>query len=251
MIAILLVKFSTLHKQRFSSNDIGQNFSNVPYVSKFFLLLKDLFICFPSALQTFDHHGSGIFKTHILLDVNRHILIQWRKHSHPFVTQQVFSVKDENYIPREIDQVAGDRDTAIVITIGQHFRPFPISIFIRRAINIRKAVERLLLRSPETKVILKTENTREIHRNAEMFSDFHGYVQNLILRDVFADLNVGIIDAWDMTTAYFTNDVHPPEYVVANQIGMFLNYICQRKNPENQHYPFSFSNLTYALEIVQ
>nr|XP_013011112.1 NXPE family member 2 isoform X1 [Cavia porcellus]XP_013011114.1 NXPE family member 2 isoform X1 [Cavia porcellus] len=177
-------------------------------------------------LQTFDHHGSGIFKTHILLDVNRHILIQWRKHSHPFVTQQVFSVKDENYIPREIDQVAGDRDTAIVITIGQHFRPFPISIFIRRAINIRKAVERLLLRSPETKVILKTENTREIHRNAEMFSDFHGYVQNLILRDVFADLNVGIIDAWDMTTAYFTNDVHPPEYVVANQIGMFLNYIC-------------------------
>ncbi|XP_005378220.1 PREDICTED: NXPE family member 2 isoform X1 [Chinchilla lanigera] len=181
---------------------------------------------FMRTLQFFDHHGTGVFKTHVLLDVNRHILIQWRKHSHPFVTQQIFSLKDENYIPREIDQVAGDKDTAVVITIGQHFRPFPISVFIRRAINIKKAIERLLLRSPETKVILKTENTREVHQNAEMFSDFHGYVQNLILRDIFVDLNVGIIDAWDMTIAYFTNDVHPPDYVIADQIGIFLNYIC-------------------------
>ncbi|XP_004856686.1 NXPE family member 2 isoform X2 [Heterocephalus glaber] len=179
-----------------------------------------------NTLKYFDHHGTGVFKTHILLDVERHILIQWRKHSHPFVTQQRFSLKDENYIPREIDQVAGDKDTAIVITIGQHFRPFPISIFIRRAINIKKAIERLFLRSPETKVILKTENTREVHQNAEMFSDFHGYVQNLILRDIFVDLNVGIIDAWDMTIAYFSNNVHPPDYVIANQIGIFLNYIC-------------------------
>uniref|UniRef100_A0A0P6IZ45 NXPE family member 2 n=1 Tax=Heterocephalus glaber TaxID=10181 RepID=A0A0P6IZ45_HETGA len=181
---------------------------------------------FMRTLKYFDHHGTGVFKTHILLDVERHILIQWRKHSHPFVTQQRFSLKDENYIPREIDQVAGDKDTAIVITIGQHFRPFPISIFIRRAINIKKAIERLFLRSPETKVILKTENTREVHQNAEMFSDFHGYVQNLILRDIFVDLNVGIIDAWDMTIAYFSNNVHPPDYVIANQIGIFLNYIC-------------------------
>ncbi|XP_023576981.1 NXPE family member 2 [Octodon degus] len=178
------------------------------------------------SLRLFDQHGTGLFRTHILLDAERHILIQWRKHSHPFVTQQIFSLKDENYIPREIDQVAGDKDTAVVITIGQHFRPFPINIFIRRAINIKKAVERLLLRSPETKVILKTENTREVHQNAEMFSDFHGYIQNLILRDIFVDLNVGIIDAWDMTIAYLTADVHPPENVIANQIGIFLNYIC-------------------------
>ncbi|XP_008057197.1 NXPE family member 2 [Carlito syrichta] len=183
-------------------------------------------------LKYFDHHGTGIFKTHILLDVERQILIQWKKHSHPFVTQTPFSVRDENYIPREIDQVAGDSDTAIVITLGQHFRPFPINIFIRRAINIQKAIERLFLRSPETKVILKTENTRDIHQNSEMFSDFHGHIQNLIIRDIFMDLNVGIIDAWDMTIAYYTNNAHPPDYVIGNQIGMFLNYICKRKDTE-------------------
>ncbi|KAL2807299.1 NXPE family member 2, partial [Daubentonia madagascariensis] len=177
-------------------------------------------------LKCFDHHGTGSFKTHILLDVERNILIQWKKHGHPFVTQKLFSVKDENYISREIDRVPGDNNTAIVITLGQHFRPFPVNIFIRRAINIQKAIDRLFLRSPETKVILKTENTREIHQNAEMFSDFHGYIHNLIMRDIFVDLNVGIIDAWDMTIAYCSNNVHPPGYVIENQIGMFLNYIC-------------------------
>ncbi|XP_014640738.1 PREDICTED: NXPE family member 2 isoform X2 [Ceratotherium simum simum] len=177
-------------------------------------------------LKYFDHHGTGIFKTHVLLDTERHILIQWKKHGHPFITKNLFSVKDENYIPREIDRVAGDSDTAIVITLGQHFRPFPIHIFIRRAINVQKAIERLFSRSPETKVILKTENTRGIYLNAEMFSDFHGYIQNLIMRDIFVDLNVGIIDAWDMTIAYGTNNAHPPDYVIGNQINMFLNYIC-------------------------
>ncbi|XP_076781176.1 NXPE family member 2 [Arvicanthis niloticus] len=177
-------------------------------------------------LKFFDHHGAGIFKTHILLDIERHILIQWKKHSHPFVTKKQFSMKDDNYIPREIDQVAGDSGTAIVIGIGQHFRPFPINVFIRRAINIKKAIERLFLRSPETKVIIKMENIREISENIEIFSDFHGSIQNLIIRDIFRDLNVGIIDAWDMTIAYRSKDVHPPENVIESQIRMFLNYIC-------------------------
>uniref|UniRef100_A0A8C3YQU0 Neurexophilin and PC-esterase domain family member 2 n=1 Tax=Catagonus wagneri TaxID=51154 RepID=A0A8C3YQU0_9CETA len=177
-------------------------------------------------LKFFDLHGAGVFKTHMLLDAERHILIQWKKHSHPFITRSVYSVKDEDYIPREIDRIAGDRDTVLVITLGQHFRPFPITVFARRAINVQKAIERLFLRSPETKVILKTENTRDMSQNAEMFSDFHGYIQNLIMRDIFVDLNVGIIDAWDMTIAYNTNNIHPPDNVIGNQINMFLNYIC-------------------------
>ncbi|XP_012663611.2 NXPE family member 2 [Otolemur garnettii] len=177
-------------------------------------------------LKFFDRHGTGYFRTHVLLDVERNILIQWKKHGQPFVTKRLFSVKDENYISREIDRVAGDNNTTIVITLGQHFRPFPVNIFIRRVINIQKAIDRLFLRSPETKVILKTENIREIPQNAEMFSDFHGYIQNLIMRDIFTDLNVGIIDAWDMTIAYCANNVHPPYYVIENQVGMFLNYLC-------------------------
>lgn len=75
-------------------------------------------------------------------------------------------------------------------------------------------------------VVLKTENTRELNSDVERFSDFHGYTQYLALKDIFQDLNVGVIDAWDMTVAYGINNVHPPEDVVRSQINIFLNYIC-------------------------
>ncbi|XP_049712628.1 NXPE family member 1-like isoform X2 [Elephas maximus indicus] len=183
----------------------------------------------PKVVQTlkfFDLHGTGVFKKHLLLDAEKHILIQWKKHSHPFVTLQLYSVIEEGYIPREIDQIPGDKNTVIVFTLGQHFRLFPIDIFIRRVISVQKAIERLFLRSPATKVILRTENTRDMHADTERFGDFHGYIQYLIMKDIFKDLNVGVIDAWDMTIAYNSNNVHPPDDVIENQITMFLNYIC-------------------------
>ncbi|XP_008576043.1 PREDICTED: NXPE family member 1 isoform X2 [Galeopterus variegatus] len=177
-------------------------------------------------LKFFDLHETGNFKKHLLLDAERHTLIQWKKHSLPFVTLQLYSVIDHDYIPREIDRLLGDKNTIVVISFGQHFRSFPMDIFIRRTINVRKAIERLFLRSPATKVIIKTENMREMHIEAERFGDFHGYIQYLTMKDIFKDLNVGIIDAWDMSIAYGTNTVHPPDHVIGNQIDMFLNYIC-------------------------
>uniref|UniRef100_A0A8C6AD66 NXPE family member 1-like n=1 Tax=Marmota marmota marmota TaxID=9994 RepID=A0A8C6AD66_MARMA len=177
-------------------------------------------------LKLFDLHGTGLFKKYLLLDAERHTQIQWKKHIYPFITSQLHSVRDAGYIPQEIDQISGDKHTAIVITLGQHFRPFPIDLFIRRAISIRKAIERLFLRSPDTKVIIKTENIREMHLETERFGDFPGYIQYLTLNDIFKDLNVGVIDAWDMTIAYASNNLHPPDVVIGSQINMFLSYIC-------------------------
>ncbi|XP_010627728.1 NXPE family member 1 isoform X2 [Fukomys damarensis] len=177
-------------------------------------------------LKYFDLHGTGSFPKRLLLDAESHTQIQWKKHSYPFITVHLYSVIDDGYIPLEIDRVLGDQNTVFVITFGHHFRPFPIDIFIRRAIRIRKAIERLFLRSPATKVIIKTENIREMPIEREWFDDFHGYIQYLIMKDIFKDLNVGIIDAWDMTIAHNANFLHPPDIVIRNQIDMFLNYIC-------------------------
>nr|XP_028564361.1 NXPE family member 4-like [Podarcis muralis] len=162
----------------------------------------------------------------VAVDMARNIQINWKKHAHPFVGSSEYTVKDHSYVAWDIDLVAGDRDTAVVISLGQHFRPFPIELFIRRMINIRAAIQRLLLRSPDTKVIIKAENTREMSIDQERFGDFHGYAQYLALKDIFRDLKVGFIDAWDMTVAYGTNLVHPPDHVVGSQIDMFLSYIC-------------------------
>ncbi|XP_028720673.1 NXPE family member 1 [Peromyscus leucopus] len=177
-------------------------------------------------LKPFDLHGTGLYKKHLLLDAERHTLLEWKKHSHPFITVQLYSVIDDGYIPQEIDRLPGDKDTVVVITLGQHFRPFPMELFIRRAISIQKAIERLFLRSPDTKVIIKTENIREMHLDTEKFGDFHGYIQYLTMKDIFKDLHVGIIDAWDMTIACGSYLLHPPDEVIGNQIAVFLNYIC-------------------------
>ncbi|XP_063819613.1 NXPE family member 1-like [Pseudophryne corroboree] len=184
---------------------------------------------FPKLLKTlkfFDTHGSGWHKTFIALDVTNNIYIQWKKHGHPFVTYSYFSMKDDAYVTRQINRLGGGSNTVIVIALGQHFRPFPIALFIRRLINVRKAIENLFLRSPDTKVIIKSENTREINTDVERFSDFHGYIQYLLAKDIFKGLNVGVIDAWDMTTAIGSYSVHPSETVIRNQINMFLSYIC-------------------------
>lgn len=195
---------------------------------KIFIAALELKTClfFLSALKSFDLHGTGSFPKRLLLDAKRHTQVQWKKHSYPFSTLHGYSVIDDGYIPLEIDRVPGDQHTAIVITFGHHFRPFPIEVFIRRAINIRKAIERLFLRSPATKVIIKTENIREMPADQEWFDDFHGYIQYLTIQDIFKDLSVGVIDAWDMTIAFNSNLLHPVEAVIRNQIDMFLSYIC-------------------------
>ncbi|VTJ87698.1 Hypothetical predicted protein, partial [Marmota monax] len=179
-----------------------------------------------NTLKTVNLHEHGKMQSELVVDLDRNINIQWQKHAYPLVGSSTYSVKDIEYMARVIDRTEGGKNTVIVICLGQHFRPFPIDVFIRRALNVHKAVQRLLLRSPDTTVIIKRENIREMHNDAERLSDFHGYIQNLVMMDIFQDLNVSIIDAWDITIAYGTNNVHPPQYVVGNQINIFLNYVC-------------------------
>ncbi|XP_078538003.1 NXPE family member 1-like isoform X1 [Lissotriton helveticus] len=176
-------------------------------------------------LKYFNLHRTGLETKLLALDMERNILVQWKRHGYPYIASAHYSVKDVSYIAHDIDQLSGGGHFVIIINLGQHFRPFPIEVFIRRAMDVRFAVERLLLRSPDTKVIIKAENTREMNINQERFSDFHGYIQYLVVKEVFDGLNVGVVDAWDMTTAFATDNVHPPETVVMNQVDMFLTYI--------------------------
>ncbi|XP_062817046.1 NXPE family member 1-like [Anolis carolinensis] len=187
--------------------------------------LENFKIKVPS-LVYLDIHITGRQLKFIAVDTAKNIQIQWKKHGHPYIGFSEYTMKDYSYVTRDIDGIAGDKDTAVVFTLGQHFRPFPIEIFIRRAINVRRAVQRLLLRSPGTKVLIKGENTRDFDMDQERFSNLHGYAQNLAMKHIFRDLDVAFVDAWDMTVAYATNNVHPPDNVVWNEIIMFLNYIC-------------------------
>ncbi|XP_069803708.1 NXPE family member 1-like isoform X2 [Dendropsophus ebraccatus] len=164
--------------------------------------------------------------THLAVDTERNIHVVWKRHGRPFVHPSFISLREERYIPHEIDLIGGNNYTVIVITIGAHFRLCPVYHYIRRLIKIRRAIERLFIRSPQTKVIIKTENTSEMANEYEGLGDFHAYVHYFIMEIVIKGLNVGFINGWDMTTAFDTNEMHPPEPYIKNEINMLMTYIC-------------------------
>ncbi|XP_056405179.1 NXPE family member 4-like isoform X5 [Hyla sarda] len=177
-------------------------------------------------LKTFNLHRAGMETLMVAVDQERNIHLQWKKHSHPIVAHSSYLINDDAYVHEQIDRLSGGPNFVIAICLGQHFRLFPVQLFIKRILNVQKALNRLFLRSPDTKVIIKTENIGEESNDVERFSDFYGYIQNVIVKDVFRNLPVAVVDAWDMTIAYNTHDVHPPEHVIQSQIDMFLTYIC-------------------------
>lgn len=136
------------------------------------------------------------------------------------VTSWLDLFKEIEYIAQVIDRTGEEKNTIIVISLGQHFRPLPIDVFIPRALSVCHAVQHLLVRSSDTMAVI-----REMHNDVERFSDFHGYIQYLAIKGIFQNLSISIIDAWDITIAYGTNNVHPPQSVVKNQIHILLHVI--------------------------
>ncbi|XP_069840391.1 NXPE family member 4-like isoform X2 [Dendropsophus ebraccatus] len=165
-------------------------------------------------------------KTLEAINQDKDIYVSFKRHGFPLESFGFYYFKEDMYTSRQIDRRGGGKDTIFVITMGQHFRQFPLTLYIRRAINIRRAVERLFLRSPDTKVIIKTENTRGIIAPPERIGDFHGYTQYLVLREVFQGINVGFVDAWDMTVAASTDSVHPFGYTFENIMSMTFTFAC-------------------------
>ncbi|XP_068102537.1 NXPE family member 2-like [Hyperolius riggenbachi] len=177
----------------------------------------------------FRYHGSGWGGWNLALEavnLEKDMYISYKRHGFPLEHPSFYYFKDDQYTSRQIDQRAGGKDTIFVITMGQHFRHFPLKIFIKRAFNIRRAVERLFLRSPDTKVIIKSENTRDIYAPVEMQGDFNGYCQYLVLREVFQGIDVGFVDAWDMTVAAATVTVHPPGHTFASILSLTFSFAC-------------------------
>nr|DBA19231.1 TPA: hypothetical protein GDO54_015097 [Pyxicephalus adspersus] len=160
------------------------------------------------------------------LNMEKDIYISYQRHGFPLESFEFFYFMDDMYTSRQIDRQPGGKDTIFVITMGQHFRQFPLKLYIKRALNIRRAIERLFLRSPDTKVIIKTENTRETYAPPERIGDFHGYSQYLVLREVFQGVKVGFVDAWDMTVASASATVHPSGYVLNSIMSLTCSFAC-------------------------
>ncbi|XP_041093035.1 NXPE family member 1-like [Polyodon spathula] len=162
----------------------------------------------------------------LAIDKTRNITMFWKMHGFPCISFSPCFIGGGLYIVWELDRLAGGENTVVVITVGLHLRPFSLRFYVTRMMNIKQAVARLLQRSPLTRVFIKSENTRELQFETLRMSNWHGYLQNLALREVFRGAKVGFIDAWDMTVAANSFDVHPNRNIVHNQFALFLSYLC-------------------------
>nr|XP_023664179.1 NXPE family member 2-like [Paramormyrops kingsleyae] len=153
--------------------------------------------------------------------------IQWKVDNYPWITTHKSKLSESSYISRDLDTIGAEgEDTVVVIGVGQHFRAYPLELFVRRLLSLRGAIQRLQARSPGTRIFIKLENTRELSSEPERFSDWHGHLQNLVQRKVFGDLEVGFVDAWEMTVAANTFVVHPNPTFIASEVAEFLSRLC-------------------------
>ncbi|XP_035985519.1 NXPE family member 3 isoform X2 [Fundulus heteroclitus] len=163
----------------------------------------------------------------IALDYTKNILLTFRCHGPP-IRSPMLPVSQLHFVANELDSVDGSNNTVVVIGVWAHFSTFPVEVYIRRLLSIRRAVERLLTRAPGTLVIIRTANPKRLTPPESMTTDDYYFLQrDKILRAIFKEVNVKLLQAWEMTQAhYLAHNLHPPPPIIKNMIDVILSHIC-------------------------
>ncbi|XP_059355575.1 NXPE family member 3-like [Carassius carassius] len=161
----------------------------------------------------------------IAVDVKNNIDLHWRAHNVPLRTRKT-AVANLHYISNEIDDLAGGPHTVIIFNLGPHFTTYPLDFYTHRVLRIRKAVLALLQRAPDTTIIIKTVNTGY----KDIFgSDWYSLQLDRILRWVFQDVGVYILDVWQMTACHYNKEnIHPASVIIKNEIDILLSFTCPK-----------------------
>ncbi|XP_057707459.1 NXPE family member 3-like [Corythoichthys intestinalis] len=163
----------------------------------------------------------------IAVDSTHDILLTYRCHGPPIRFTNVLA-SELRYIANELDGLAGGPHTVVAMSIWSHFSTFPVEVYIRRLRHIRKAVVRLLGRAPGTLVVVRTGNPQALERDASLYnSDWFSIQLDVVLRAMFKDLDVILVDAWQMCVAHGQpHNIHPPPAIVKNMVDLMLSNIC-------------------------
>ncbi|XP_042371890.1 NXPE family member 3-like, partial [Plectropomus leopardus] len=181
-------------------------------------------------LKAFDLHSPKLVGPYISLDYTNNIMVTYRCHGPP-ISYTIVPTRELRYIANEIDGLKGGPNTVIIIGVWAHFAPFPTEVYIRRLQNIRRALMRLLDRAPDTHIIFRTGNPRDLSLDVALtFGDWYSLQHYKVLRAMFKGLNVHLVDAWEMVLAHhLPHNVHPTPPIIKNMIDVLLSYICPQK----------------------
>ncbi|KAM4749314.1 NXPE family member 3-like [Rhinophrynus dorsalis] len=178
---------------------------------------------FVPSLKKIDLHVTYHPGPLLATDSDHNYLVQWRVHQKPLRMQKTW-IRELHYMSSELDGLGGRKDMVIVLNIWAHFITYPIEIYVRRLRGLRDAVVRLLEHNPETKILIKSANTG--YRFAHG-SDWLSLQLDTVMRAMFSDLPVTILDVWQMTSCHrLPEDLHPPKIIVKNEVDLMLSFIC-------------------------
>lgn len=161
------------------------------------------------------------------LDYANGILVTYRCHGPPIRFANT-PTSELRYIANELDGLTGGANTVVVIGIWSHFSTFPIGVYIRRLQSIHRAVARLLDRAPGTLVVIRTANLKALTLYETLTnSDWYSLQRDKVLRTMFKEMNVRLVDAWEMSLAHhLPHSLHPQPPIIKNMIDVLLSYIC-------------------------
>ncbi|KAJ8040478.1 NXPE family member 3 [Holothuria leucospilota] len=156
--------------------------------------------------------------------------IRFTFHGLPIRDGHKIPVQNLTYVAREIEHMKGGNDVVIVLSIWAHFGQPEGSYYRERLLAVRGAVERLWQRSPGTRVIVRSANTRghSIGGFILISSDWIALQGEQILRDVFSsDKRFDFLDVWDMSLVQKSrDDVHPLPSTLSQLMDNLLSLIC-------------------------
>ncbi|MEQ2163503.1 NXPE member 3 [Goodea atripinnis] len=188
-----------------------------------------------TGIKKFDLKSPKQIGPFLALDYANNILVTFRCHASP-IRFSTTPASQMRYIANELDTVVGGTNTVVVIGVWSHFSTFPVEVYIRRLLNIRRAVVRLLTRAPGTLVIIRTANPKALTLYETLVnSDWYSLVRDNVLRAIFKEVNVKLVDAWEMTVAHhLPHNLHPQPPIIKNMINVILSYTCPTAGSSKQ-----------------
>ncbi|CAH2272756.1 Hypothetical predicted protein [Pelobates cultripes] len=178
---------------------------------------------FIPTLKRIDMHVNYKSGPLLAVDPDSGLVMYWRAHGLPLRTGKTM-VSDMHYESTHISGIGGGPNTIIVMTLWAHFTTYPVNVYWERLCRVRKAVASLLLRSPQTTVLIKSANTgyKSIYG-----SDWLSLQLDILMRDAFKGMAVTVLDAWGMTSCHYLPDrIHPGLPIIKNEVDLLLSYIC-------------------------
>ncbi|XP_048396679.1 NXPE family member 3-like [Stegostoma tigrinum] len=178
-------------------------------------------------LITQSAENNSLINSQFAEDAVNKIKMEYYPHGTPIRIIPILS-QDLTFIANKLDDIKDENSTVVAFGIWSHFNSFPVETYIRRLQNIRRSILRLLGRSPDTVVVIKTANVQALPDDVSLYnSDWYSYQLDLVMRKMFEGINVAFVDAWEMTLAhYLPHKTHSEQIIIKNEVDVFLSYVC-------------------------